>query len=408
MSYKVISYKLGVLSWLTPEKQFLVKIKSEVIFLHFTKKVIKFKVFASKLTTYNSSLRHKFSFLLLKFRFFESLHATFLVKNCFFIKFSLNLAFRFTFLQDIVQFFLPMKIINPIYDQAFKYMMDNETVAKKVLSIILETEVLSVSDKATEQALLEKRRQIPLSRFDFKAIIKTQDEGERTVLIEIQKSKDPDPVIRFRRYLGKNYIRTETFINENGEEEKRPLPIITIYFLGYNLSEYETPGVWVNNSVIDAISKKELHKKSEFVNLLTHPSYILQINRLKPERRTKLEKFLSFFDQSRKDKEDKYIIDADETLMDEFPEIFKHLNRGTLDEQLIENMIAEEEIDKAFTKIETQLEQAQKREKQAKQREKQAQEKLAKKMLKYNEPITEIMQETGLSKAEIEKIKNKM
>lgn len=306
-----------------------------------------------------------------------------------------------------------MKIVNPIYDHAFKYMMDNETVAKKVLSIILETEVISVTDKATEQALLEKRRQIPLSRFDFKAIIKTENEGERTVLIEIQKSKDPDPIMRFRRYLGKNYIRTETFINEKGEEEKRPLPIITIYFLGYNLPAYDTPGLWVDNTVYDAINKKKIEKKDEFVNLLTHPSYILQLRRLKPERRTKLEKFLSFFDQDKKDKDDKYIIDADEELMNEFPEIFKHLNKGALDENLIENMIAEEEIDVAFTKLEKKLDKAetekQKAEaekKQAEAEKKQAQIKFAKKMLKYNEPIEAIIEETSLTENEINNLKN--
>ncbi len=45
-----------------------------------------------------------------------------------------------------------MRIINPLYDQAFKYMMDNELIAKKVLSVILEKDVISVQSRATELA----------------------------------------------------------------------------------------------------------------------------------------------------------------------------------------------------------------------------------------------------------------
>lgn len=44
--------------------------------------------------------------------------------------------------------------------------------------------------------------------------------------------------------------------------------------------------------------------------------------------------------------------------MNKFPEIFKHLNKATLDEQLIENLIAQEEINQSFTKIENKLEKA--------------------------------------------------
>jgi len=34
-----------------------------------------------------------------------------------------------------------MKIVNPLYDIAFKYLMENNRLAKKVLGVILETEV---------------------------------------------------------------------------------------------------------------------------------------------------------------------------------------------------------------------------------------------------------------------------
>ena len=80
-----------------------------------------------------------------------------------------------------------MLIINPIYDQAFKYLMDNESITKKILSLILEEEVIALQSKPQETKIFDATRDIPLSRFDFKAIIRTPDDKHRNILIEIQK-----------------------------------------------------------------------------------------------------------------------------------------------------------------------------------------------------------------------------
>jgi len=296
-----------------------------------------------------------------------------------------------------------MRIINPIYDQAFKYLMDNEQMAKKVLSVILEQEVISIQSKPQETKLIDKKRDIPLSRFDFKAIILTPNHKEQSVLIEIQKSKNPDPIMRFRRYLGKNYIKQETFINQNGKEQTRPLPIITIYFLGYNLAEYDTPAIVVNNQVIDATTKRPVTTKNEFVELLTHPSYILQLQRLKPKRKTKIEKFLSIFDQTCKTDED-YLLDINEKPLQEFAEIITYLNRATQDEEIIRQLEYEEDYEEAQVKLEKALEIAEHQKEEAQKQKEEAQIKLAKKMKKYGEPIEEIIKETGLTKDVIENL----
>ncbi len=311
-----------------------------------------------------------------------------------------------------------MRIINPLYDQAFKYLMDNELIAKKVLSVILEKEVISVQSKTTEQTLIDKRREIPLSRFDFKAIIRTPEKGEQNVLIEIQKSKNPDPVMRFRRYLGKNYIRTETFIDRYGQEQKLALPIITIYILGYKLPEYDTPGILVANTVVDATTKEIIPIKNDFVELLTHPSYILQIQRLKKERRTKLEKFLAFFDQAQRT-DDSFILDIDEHSLDsDFQDIADHLNRASQDEDMIDKLLAEEDIENAFDKLEHDLENAQKREEEERrlkeeerrQKEEERRQKqnlatdLAKLLKTMSVPTSEIEKRTGLTSETIDKL----
>jgi hypothetical protein len=239
----------------------------------------------------------------------------------------------------------------------------------------------------------------------------------------------------FRRYLGKNYIRTESFIDEHGHEIKKPIPIITIYFLRFKLAEYDTPGILVNNCVIDATTKQPIAAKNEFVELLTHPSYILQIERLRPERKTKLEKFLSFFDQSLKTDDD-FILEIDENNIDpEFTEIALHLNMASQDEEMIDKLLAEEDIENAFDTLENNLAEAQKqveeerkqkeeerqlkdeaikreieaqlREKEAETREEKAKQNLyesVRQMVAYGMPIEMIVKATGLSKEEIKKI----
>jgi hypothetical protein len=296
--------------------------------------------------------------------------------------------------------------------------MDNENIAKKVLSLILEQEIISLQSKPQEIKLLDKTRMIPLSRFDFKAIVRTPENTHKNILIEVQKSRNPDPIMRFRRYLGKNYIEEETYINQKGEEVKGPLPIITIYFLGYSLPEYNNTALIVNNRIIDATTKEEIEKKNEFVELLTHLSYILQITKLPPQRRTKLERFLSFFDQSCKTDDD-FVLDIEGDELQDLEDIANYLHKGTLDEDLLNSLAYEEDFDESVQKLEEQLtdlkqreaeerqqkQEAQQREAQALQEKKQAMLKLATKMKKYGESVEDIMRETGLTKNEIENLK---
>jgi hypothetical protein len=304
-----------------------------------------------------------------------------------------------------------MRIVNPLYDQAFKYLMDNETIAKKVLSLILEKEIVSLQSKPQETKLLDKVRMIPLSRFDFKAVVRTPENTFKNVLIEVQKSRNPDPIMRFRRYLGKNYIKEETYINEQGEEVKGPLPIITIYFLGYPLPEYNNCALIVNNRVMDATTKEEIETKNEFVQLLTHPSYILQISKLPPKRRTKLERFLSFFDQALKTDDD-FVLDIRDEELNDLEDIANYLHKGTLDEDLLNSLAYEEDYDESVKKLEDELTEAKHREteerrqkEEAQKREEEVQKKildLAKMLKSMNIPIEQIAEKTGLTVEVIE------
>jgi len=68
-----------------------------------------------------------------------------------------------------------MKIINPLYDTAFKYLMQNERLAKKALGVMLGQEIIELSLGQQETIFPDEKRGLSLFRLDFKAIIKEPD-----------------------------------------------------------------------------------------------------------------------------------------------------------------------------------------------------------------------------------------
>ena len=76
------------------------------------------------------------------------------------------------------------------------------------------------------------------------------------------------------------------------------LPITTIYILGFNLPEIETPCIKVERNYKDLVNKKIINKKSDFVEKLTHDSFIVQVERITDRYQTRLDKLLSLFEQT--------------------------------------------------------------------------------------------------------------
>ena len=291
-----------------------------------------------------------------------------------------------------------MKIVNPLYDKAFKFLMQNERLAKKVLSVILDQEILELSLSQQETIVSDEKRPLTLFRLDFKAVIVTPDNTKQTVLIELQKSKYSTDIQRFRTYLGMNYIHGKNE-KEGDKDVTKHYPIITIYILGYKLLDLPYLAVTVNKCIVDAVSKKEINVKSFFVEHLTHRSHIIQVKHLPEKRRTKLEKLLTLFNQAWVTN-DRYILDLQE-IPEEFKDIAKHLQSPVTDDNFRRQLMAEEELDQIFDEQELKYI---KQIEDAKQKEKEAVLKLATKMKKYGETIDEIIKETGLSENEIAKL----
>jgi hypothetical protein len=186
-----------------------------------------------------------------------------------------------------------MVIANPIYDVVFKRMMENERVAKFFIGTLLEQIIETIEVKPQEFTYTDELAGISVFRLDFMATIKTETGEYKKVLIEIQKAKKQIDLMRFRNYLAEQYKKEDTV-----KDEKVVLPITTIYILGFKLPEITTPCIKVERNDKDLINKITLSEKSDFVEKLTHDSYVVQVERITDRYSTKLDKLLSVFEQT--------------------------------------------------------------------------------------------------------------
>ncbi|MCU0339545.1 MAG: hypothetical protein MUE30_06655 [Spirosomaceae bacterium] len=241
-----------------------------------------------------------------------------------------------------------MLIANPIYDVVFKYLLEDIEIARELLSTILGEEVVGLDLKPQESTIENSAAGVSILRFDFKAIIKTQSGEYKKALIELQKAKQAFDAIRFRRYLGDNYQKEDEILDDNGESKKAPLPIVTIYFLGFPLDNIKSAVVKINREYRDVITQELLNVKEDFVELLTHDSYLIQLKLLEGKSRTKLEKVLQIFSSEFKT-EDKHLLDFKGDLNDPLVQkMVVRLGRAIASEEIRNIMDIEDEIDRAF------------------------------------------------------------
>lgn len=195
-----------------------------------------------------------------------------------------------------------MIIANPIYDVVFKRLMENDKVAKFFIGTLLEQSIESVEFKPQEFTYTDKLAGLAVFRLDFIATIKTETGELKKILIEIQKAKNQIDLMRFRNYLAEQYKKEDKINDENVV-----LPITTIYILGFKLPEVESPCIKVARNYIDLIHKTTLPQKSEFIEKLTHDSYVVQVARITDRYQTRLDKLLSVFEQ-------KHFVDENEII----------------------------------------------------------------------------------------------
>jgi hypothetical protein len=241
-----------------------------------------------------------------------------------------------------------MIIANPIYDVVFKYLLEDADIARDLLSTILGEEVVHLEFRPQETST-ESSEGIKILRLDFKATIKKKDGTLFKVLIELQKSKQVFDVMRFRRYLGDNYRKEDQLVEKDGTILFRPLPIITIYFLGFLLNNVPSGVIKVKRQYVDAVTEEILGVKDDFVELLTHDSYMIQVGRLPKESRGKLDRVMQIFSPMYQNKADKHLVDFQGDIYDPLVlRMVERLSRAIASDEYRDKMDVEDEIDRIF------------------------------------------------------------
>ena len=201
------------------------------------------------------------------------------------------------------RFNVGVDVANPIYDVVFKYLMQNDRVARlligRITGLAVQSLTVSPQETAVRRTPDDPAHDLPLTllRMDFAARVQTEDGAERQVLIEIQKANAPTVIERFRRYLGQQ-IGSGDNITTHPSGRTEAVPIVTIYFLGYDLDDLS------NEAVIDVCPRvterrtgRVLEASHPLVEGIHHRSHIIQIPRLASRRRDELERLLAIFDQ---------------------------------------------------------------------------------------------------------------
>lgn len=244
----------------------------------------------------------------------------------------------------IKKYFKLVNIANPIYDVAFKYMMSDNKVAKLVLSAIIGEEIISLEFCPTE--LKSEQHTLTVFRMDFSAKIRSGDGNERLAVIEIQKAKFAADIMRFRKYLGEQYASPEniSIVKEPEVAYKKALPVLSIYFLGYELDKVKAPVIKVQREYRDLSTGRIIKEKEHFIESLTHDSFIIQIPYLEQNRQNELLQLLSIFDQSNRERDFHILKVKEEVFPAKYRPVIRRLQRAISDSEVQKTMDLEDEM----------------------------------------------------------------
>ena len=253
------------------------------------------------------------------------------------------------------------KVCNPIYDTVFKYLVEDERVAKVLLGGILNKKIETVEIKGHECAYQNDDNNLKLLRFDFAGTIENPDGTKETVTIELQKASEPEEVMRFRKYFGiqmasESNADAVTKYRRNKDKTpyivKKPRHIYGIFILGHSLGEgFEYPLIKGSTVFYDEDDNVLNFKtQCEFLKGMTYHLYIIQIPFLPEKPKKPLEKLFRAFDQRYKlDYDSKYLeLSEDKDDNSGYNVIFRRLLYAAADEQLRGNLDLEDYAERLY------------------------------------------------------------
>lgn len=248
-------------------------------------------------------------------------------------------------------------VANPIYDAVFKYLMDDTRIAKTILSALLKREVVDVEVRKHEYTN-GTRDKISMFRIDFGAQVRQDDGTLKLILIELQKTWLETETLRFRQYLGTQYADPANILKDDSPDGYG-IPMVTVYLLGHRVGDIEEPVLYVHHKSYDYDGNEVLKGMPDpFVESLVHDSIIVQIPRLHGQINNRLEEVLSIFDQTYKDKQNRQVMNLDESAYegdDEMAHILNRLLSAASDAKVRQDMNVEEEYFQAIENRDTAI-----------------------------------------------------
>ena len=246
-----------------------------------------------------------------------------------------------------------MTIANPIYDIVFKYLMEDERIARTILSALLKKDVVAVEMRPHEYSD-DRKDTLSVFRIDFGATIRDTDGKEHLILIELQKTWLETETLRFRQYLGVHYSNPK-----NMRDDGNALPMVAVYLLGHKVGDIEEPVLYVSHRSCDYNGRPVTKGLPDpFVDSLTHDSIIVQIPRLHGQINNRLDMVLSIFDQNRTDKDDRRLLrvdDRDYANDKEMDLILRRLTMAAADANIRHKMNVEAEYLSVIEKRDTEI-----------------------------------------------------
>lgn len=237
-----------------------------------------------------------------------------------------------------------VRIANPIYDSVFKYLMEDERIAKTILSALLKKEVVGIEVRPHEYSN-QTHDTISMFRIDFSARVRESDGKEHLILIELQKTWLETETLRFRQYLGAQYSDKRNIRKDS--PQGFAIPMVTIYLLGHRLGDVDEPVVYVSHKSYDYYGNEVTKGMPDpFIESLVHNSIIVQIPLLHGQINNRLDKVLSVFDQTKADADDPHVLKLDEDRYlgdDNMEYILRRLTAAAADSDMRQDMNVEDE-----------------------------------------------------------------
>jgi hypothetical protein len=229
--------------------------------------------------------------------------------------------------------------------------MDDPECARILLSGVTRLDIVEVEPLPQEVVLhvtLASGQRHPIYRLDYAARIRDRHGGERIVTIEIQKEKIHSQTMRFRKYLGKQYLDSNFFqliTARRGGSYPVGIPILPIYFLGESPEGFEdVPIILVDRQARDHYTLEPLEGTNGFIDALFHKGILINTPALPRLGRDEAEKVLCVFSKANQTK-DPNIMNVENTTIHEAHRLIpRRLETAIQEGELRRAMTAEDEF----------------------------------------------------------------